>query len=80
MITQRFSPKHRYSGTIYCKDITGSADSFTFTSDNKEVLKHWLKEQAKGRPAHIIIKENKEVYPKFKYVEVENYEINQTSK
>ena len=71
------SPKNKFRGTVYQIGISGSGDSLTLTWNNLEELKVMLEKEAKGKAAHIIIKENKKEYPQFDWAEIENYEINQ---
>lgn len=70
------SPKNKFRGTIYQAGISGSSDSFSLTFNDLNTLKLRLEEFAKGKPAHIVISENKKEYPNFDWVEIENYEIN----
>lgn len=70
------SPKNKFRGTIYQAGISGSGDCLSITCSDLIALKSWLKESAKGNPAHIVISENKKEYPLFDWVEIENYEVN----
>lgn len=70
------SPKNRFRGEIIQKGITGSGDVLSLTGNDLSTLKGWLEKESKGKPAHVIIKENKKNYPEFNWVEIENYEIN----
>lgn len=70
------SPKNKFRGIIYQAGISGSSDSFSLTFNDLNTLKLRLEEFANGKPAHIVISENKKEYPIFDWVEIENYEIN----
>ena len=70
------SPKNKFRGTIYQVGISGSGDSFSLSWNDLKELKVMLEKEAKGKAAHIIIKENMKEYPAFNWVEVENYEMN----
>lgn len=69
------SPKNKFRGTIYQTSITGSSDCLSLSCNSLEELKSMLEKEANGKAAHIVICENKKEYPRFDWVEIENYEI-----
>lgn len=73
------SPKNKFLGTIYQTNISGNSDTLSISWNDLNTLKEWLKKEAKGKEAKIIIKENKAEYPKFNWEEIENYDINKGS-
>lgn len=69
------SPKNKFHGTIYQAGISGSGDCLSLSCNSLEELKVMLEKEANGKPAHIVISENKKEYPRFDWIEIDNYEV-----
>lgn len=68
------SPKSKYRGEIvFDTPRQGLGSTVSYTNDDIDYLRKLLESQA---PGHIIIRENKSVYPSFDWVIVEDYYTN----
>lgn len=67
------SPKNKFYGQItFEKPRKEIGSVVSFTSNDIDALKTWLKRYA---PGHVTIKENKATYPSFDWQSVESYQI-----
>lgn len=71
------SPKHKFRAELsFPKPIEGVGSVVSYTGDDLELLKALAHDELKRYKsgAHIVIRENKEVYPKFDWQIIESYE------
>lgn len=70
------SPKHTFRAEInFPKPIEGVGSVVSYTGDDLELLKARLEAEVKRYKcnAYIVIRENKEIYPKFDWQIIERY-------
>lgn len=71
------SPKDKYIATItFDKYINGIGQSLTISESTIEDLDSLIVSCSQGIPANVVIKENKDVYPCFKWEDVGTFRIN----
>lgn len=71
------SPKDKYSANItFDKYVNGIGQSITLSGNTIDDLKSLVVLSSQGIPAYVEIKENKDIYPKFRWIDVESYKIN----
>lgn len=77
------SPKAKYRMEInFVKPLEGVGSVMSFNDDSVDALKHRASEMVKMAKcaAHIVILENKEMYPKFDWQQVEIYTLDKDGK
>lgn len=71
------SPKHRFLAQInFDVPLEGIGSVITVTDNYLGNLKHLIVQFAQGRPVHVTTRENKEVYPSFDWIVVNEYNLN----
>lgn len=71
------SPKHKFRAELnFPKPIEGVGSVVSYTDDDLDILKSLIDDELKRYKsnAHVVIRENKEVYPKFDWQIIESYE------
>ena len=71
------SPKHKFRAELnFPKPLEGVGSVVSYTGDDLELLKALVHDELKRYKsgAHIVIRENKDVYPKFDWQIIESYE------
>lgn len=77
------SPKAKYRMEInFVKPLEGVGSVMSFNDDSVDALKHRASEMVKMAKcaAHIVILENKAIYPKFDWQQVEGYKLDKDGK
>lgn len=71
------SPKHKFRAELsFPKPLEGVGSVVSYTGDDLELLKALVDDEVKRyrSSAYIVIRENKEKYPKFDWQIIERYE------
>lgn len=70
------SPKAKfYAEIIFAEPQKGIGSVVSYSDNDLNQLKSYCKQQAKGIKCNVVIRENKEDFPKFNLVIIEDYNL-----